>query len=1051
MNMQLWQSIYLHLFVCVLEIVSSTGQVRFGFKSSTYTVGEADGKLQVCLNVSNFDGTSFSGTLTFRNGTATSGEDYSDDGKSVGIQSFIQKTDCENIDIIDDNSYEGSENFTVVLMLNNNPNVQITVGEATVTITDDDAAPTAPVTFGFQSSTYTVGEANGKLQVCLNVSNFGGTSFSGTLTFRNGTATSGEDYSDVEKSVGIQSFIQTTDCVDILIIDDNSYEGSENFTVVLTLNNNPNVQITIGEATVTITDNEDIDECAVGSHNCLFDGYCINTDGSFNCTCKKDYPVNGTDCKDFEQCIVNGTRAIADDDDNKAGSVVVRVIIKNREYQLAFSNRSSLEYARIAVEMCLTCIKMFRSANLTSQVASCFVANLTNSSLGVAFVATFNDVTGITYEDLQRELAATLIVTNSGTFLPGTNLQLSANTDPTSTELANLFKFEDYDECKPSQIIQAPDCGENATCVNRNLTYDCICNEGLVKNGSDCIDLNECDAGTHNCHQNAHCNNIDGSFNCSCKIGFRGNGTDCQDFDECDAGSHNCHRNAYCNNTDGSFNCSCKNGFRGNGTGCQDFDECDAGTYNCHQNAHCNNTVGSFNCSCKIGFRGNGTDCKDFDECDAGSHSCHQNALCNNTDGSFNCSCKIGFIGNGTDCKDFDECDAGSHSCHQNALCNNTDGSFNCSCKIGFIGNGTDCKDFNECDAGSHSCHQNALCNNTDGSFNCSCKIGFIGNGTDCKDFNECDAGSHSCHQNALCNNTDGSFNCSCKIGFIGNGTDCKDFDECDAGSHSCHQNALCNNTDGSFNCSCKIGFIGNGTDCKDFDDCNAGNHSCHQNAHCNNTDGSFNCSCKIGFMGNGTDCQDSNESVAGTHNCHQNAHCNNIDGSFNCSCKIGYLGNGTNCQDLNECVAGTHNCHQNAHCNNIDGSFNCSCKIGCRGNGTDCQDIDVCIKKSHNCHHNAHCNNTDSSFNCSCKNGFGGNGTGCQDRDKMENGGNEWQDLYTILIVLIVFGVFLVVIIVIFYRCSRKKISVKDKPATNPNKSQDKSVCENLDLAEVI
>ncbi|XP_028395666.1 fibrillin-1-like isoform X6 [Dendronephthya gigantea] len=928
MNMQLWQSIYLHLFVCVLEIVSSTGQVRFGFKSSTYTVGEADGKLQVCLNVSNFDGTSFSGTLTFRNGTATSGEDYSDDGKSVGIQSFIQKTDCENIDIIDDNSYEGSENFTVVLMLNNNPNVQITVGEATVTITDDDAAPTAPVTFGFQSSTYTVGEANGKLQVCLNVSNFGGTSFSGTLTFRNGTATSGEDYSDVEKSVGIQSFIQTTDCVDILIIDDNSYEGSENFTVVLTLNNNPNVQITIGEATVTITDNEDvdeciaeshnchrnaycnntdgsfnclcksgyfgngtdckdIDECAVGSHNCLFDGYCINTDGSFNCTCKKDYPVNGTDCKDFEQCIVNGTRAIADDDDNKAGSVVVRVIIKNREYQLAFSNRSSLEYARIAVEMCLTCIKMFRSANLTSQVASCFVANLTNSSLGVAFVATFNDVTGITYEDLQRELAATLIVTNSGTFLPGTNLQLSANTDPTSTELANLFKFEDYDECKPSQIIQAPDCGENATCVNRNLTYDCICNEGLVKNGSDCIDLNECDAGTHNCHQNAHCNNIDGSFNCSCKIGFRGNGTDCQDFDECDAGSHNCHRNAYCNNTDGSFNCSCKNGFRGNGTGCQDFDECDAGTYNCHQNAHCNNTVGSFNCSCKIGFRGNGTDCKDFDECDAGSHSCHQNALCNNTDGSFNCSCKIG--------------------------------------------------------------------------------------------------------------------------------------------------------------------FIGNGTDCKDFDDCNAGNHSCHQNAHCNNTDGSFNCSCKIGFMGNGTDCQDSNESVAGTHNCHQNAHCNNIDGSFNCSCKIGYLGNGTNCQDLNECVAGTHNCHQNAHCNNIDGSFNCSCKIGCRGNGTDCQDIDVCIKKSHNCHHNAHCNNTDSSFNCSCKNGFGGNGTGCQDRDKMENGGNEWQDLYTILIVLIVFGVFLVVIIVIFYRCSRKKISVKDKPATNPNKSQDKSVCENLDLAEVI
>ncbi|XP_028411504.1 fibrillin-3-like isoform X2 [Dendronephthya gigantea] len=773
--MQLWQSIYLHIFVCALEIVSSTGQVRFGFKSSTYTVGEADGKLQVCLNVSNFDGTSFSGTLTFRNGTATSGEDYSDDEKSVGIQSFIQKTDCENIDIIDDNSYEGSENFTVVLMLND-PNVQITIGEATVTITDNDAAPPPPVTFGFQSSTYTVGEGDGQLQVCLNVSNFDGTSFSGTLTFRNGTATSGEDYKVLvgfDKDVGIQSFIQTTDCVDIPIIDDNSYEGNENFTVVLMLND-PNVQITIGEATVTITDNEDfdeciakshnchqnaycsntdgsfncscmsgyfgngtdcedidecdatshnchdnaycnntngffnctckkgysgngtdcrdidecfakshnchhnaycnntdgsfncscksgyfgdgtdcedidecgvsphnchdnaycnntngsfnctckngysgngtdcrdideciekshnchhnaycnntdgsfncscksgylgngtdcgdidecgvsphnchdnaycdntngsfnctckngysgngtdcrdideciekshnchhnaycnntdgsfncscksgflgngtdcedIDECGVNSHNCLFDGYCKNTDGSFNCICKKDYPVNGTDCRDVEQCIENLTRAIVENDANLAGSVIVRVVIMNREYQLGFNNRSSLEYTKTALEMCLTGINIFRSANLTSQIASFFVANLTNGSLAVDIVLTFNDVTGITYEDLQRELAATLIVTNSGTFLPGTNLQLSANTDPASTELAGLFIFEDIDECKPAQIIQAPDCGENATCVNRNLTYDCICNEGFVKNGSDCI------------------------------------------------------------------------------------------------------------------------------------------------------------------------------------------------------------------------------------------------------------------------------------------------------------------------------------------------------------------------------------------------------------------------------------------------------------------------------------------------------------------------------------------------------------------------------------
>ena len=76
--------------------------------------------------------------MTFKNGTATSGEDYSDKQKQVSIQSSIQRTTCADIDIMQDSKYEGNENFTVVLMLNNNPNVQIADGEATVTIIDDE-------------------------------------------------------------------------------------------------------------------------------------------------------------------------------------------------------------------------------------------------------------------------------------------------------------------------------------------------------------------------------------------------------------------------------------------------------------------------------------------------------------------------------------------------------------------------------------------------------------------------------------------------------------------------------------------------------------------------------------------------------------------------------------------------------------------------------------------------------------------------------------------------------------------------------------------------
>ena len=76
--------------------------------------------------------------LTFKNGTATSGVDFSDEEKLVLIQTSTQQFSCADIEILQDNNYEGNENFTIVLMLYNNSNVQITVGEATVTIIDDE-------------------------------------------------------------------------------------------------------------------------------------------------------------------------------------------------------------------------------------------------------------------------------------------------------------------------------------------------------------------------------------------------------------------------------------------------------------------------------------------------------------------------------------------------------------------------------------------------------------------------------------------------------------------------------------------------------------------------------------------------------------------------------------------------------------------------------------------------------------------------------------------------------------------------------------------------
>ncbi|XP_022795528.1 uncharacterized skeletal organic matrix protein 5-like [Stylophora pistillata] len=40
-----------------------------------------------------------------------------------------------------------------------------------------------------------------------------------------------------------------------------------------------------------------IDECAIGTHDCNTDAVCINTKGSFNCTCKRGNSGDGRTCK----------------------------------------------------------------------------------------------------------------------------------------------------------------------------------------------------------------------------------------------------------------------------------------------------------------------------------------------------------------------------------------------------------------------------------------------------------------------------------------------------------------------------------------------------------------------------------------------------------------------------------------------------------------------------------------------------------------------------------------------------------------------------------
>eukprot|EP00079_Xenopus_tropicalis_P022029 XP_012813791.1 PREDICTED: sushi domain-containing protein 1 isoform X1 [Xenopus tropicalis] len=172
-------------------------------------------------------------------------------------------------------------------------------------------------------------------------------------------------------------------------------------------------------------------------------------------------------------------------------------------------------------------------------------------------------------------------------------------------------------------------CHTNATCLERNKKYSCICNYGLIGNGrTHCLDKDECQIGSYKiCGNHTACHNTHGSFFCVCLDGYRpsnnhkhfipNDGTFCTDIDECESADI-CGYKGKCKNIPGSYECYCMDGYQlKNGTepfqansdnGCVDVDECEAEDI-CGHNAKCRNVPGNHECYCMEGYRlNNGTE-----------------------------------------------------------------------------------------------------------------------------------------------------------------------------------------------------------------------------------------------------------------------------------------------------------------------------------------------------------------------------------------------------------------------------------------------------------
>uniref|UniRef100_A0A2C9K8L8 Uncharacterized protein n=1 Tax=Biomphalaria glabrata TaxID=6526 RepID=A0A2C9K8L8_BIOGL len=377
-------------------------------------------------------------------------------------------------------------------------------------------------------------------------------------------------------------------------------------------------------------------------------------------------------------------------------------------------------------------------------------------------------------------------------------------------------------------------------------------------------------------------------------------------------------------------------------TSCVDVNECEQNTSLCE--GACQNTVGSYRCTCNTGYKLSGSYlCVDIDECSLGNHTCQQ--VCVNVIGSYHCNCSVGYIASDSgQCLDINECSIGAKPCQQ--TCTNTNGSFLCSCETGWTLslNRRNCTLNDECV--SSPCQHECVHTNT--SFVCRCYPGYTlhSNGINCTDIDECK--SSVCQHN--CTNTDGSYICTCLYGYNlqPDNTSCSDIDECSNNISLCSD--ICRNTPGGYLCGCLDGFRVVNQNCSDIDECeNTLKNNCSH--HCNNTEGSYTCWCDDGYRlsENLTTCLDIDECEEYTYRCSDI--CINTIGSYRCACGPGYIPDADNitCLDVDEC----HNITCGHRCVNTIGSYVCQCDEGFildTLNISACNDVDECLEASQSC-----------------------------------------------------------------------------------------------------
>ncbi len=213
------------------------------------TGSESVGSLVFTVTLSAVSGRDVTVEYTTADGTATAGSDYT--AASGATLTIAAGTTEQTIRVpVTPDALDEADNETFKVTLSNPVNATLSDGEATGTITDDDAPP------GLSIADRTGSESTGSLSFTVRLSAVSGRDVTVKYSTSDGTATAGSDYTAAAEDAVLTISAGTLTGMIVVLIEPDEFDEADTETFMVTLSDAVNAALVDGEATGTITDDD---------------------------------------------------------------------------------------------------------------------------------------------------------------------------------------------------------------------------------------------------------------------------------------------------------------------------------------------------------------------------------------------------------------------------------------------------------------------------------------------------------------------------------------------------------------------------------------------------------------------------------------------------------------------------------------------------------------------------------------------------------------------------------------------------------------------------